>query len=125
MLRRSFVANAFAFAAAGSIARAADLPVLHIATSLEGDVAPLLYAQSSGMFAQLGISVEVAKLNILSIAIAHSRGIPLKIVAPGGLYTSSSPNGRTGRSGRSAYSHRAQSQWKDACDFRAQRFAHD
>jgi NitT/TauT family transport system substrate-binding protein len=87
----------------------AQTPLIKIVISSPSsdDVTPALYAVRAGIFKKHGLDVEMQKLgsgaaiasaiaggalsfgliNTLSIAIAHAKGVPLQIVAPGGLYT--------------------------------------
>jgi NitT/TauT family transport system substrate-binding protein len=95
------------FATAG----AQDDSVLRvIATPIEGS-AGVQYAQVLGIFKKYGLTVEVRQLNsgeaaaaaivggpadigignLLSLAIAHQKGIPLKLIAPGALYIDKAP----------------------------------
>lgn len=85
------------------------LTPLRIAAAPDDDVTPILYAQSAGLFRAAGMDVslqavssgtavaaaviggsdDIGKSNMLALVVAHARGIPLTIVAPSGLYTSS------------------------------------
>ena len=75
------------------------------------DVTPLLWAKTSGMFARAGLDVDIQKFGSGSIATAaviggsldaarssllplisaHSRGIPVRLIAPGELATPGDP----------------------------------
>jgi NitT/TauT family transport system substrate-binding protein len=72
-----------------------------------------LYAQQAGIFKKYGLDVEViamssgqaataavvggsvqaAYVNVISLAEAHNRGVPIEAFAPGGYYTSAKPYG--------------------------------
>lgn len=103
MRRVSFVAALGAAAALPLAARADD--ALHLASAADDDVTPVLWADRAGWFKDAGLSVKVDHLNtgsavaaavaggaidigkvsILSIVLAHVRGVPLTILAPGGM----------------------------------------
>ena len=81
--------------------------VLRIASAADDDVTPVLWADKAGLFRAAGIeiavqranngaavaaavtggAVEIGKSSLLSIVLGHVRGLPLTIVAPGGLHT--------------------------------------
>ncbi len=72
-----------------------------------------LFAQSAGIFKKYGLDVEIvamssgqaataavvggsvqaAYVNVISLAEAHTRGVPIEAFAPGGYYTSAKPYG--------------------------------
>lgn len=110
MKRRRFVAGvALAGAAAASPgeARADDIIAIHGASAADDDVTPVLYADRAGWFRDAGMSVHVDRLNngtavaaaiaggavdigkvsMLAIILAHARGLPLTIIAAGSLST--------------------------------------
>jgi NitT/TauT family transport system substrate-binding protein len=84
-----------------------DKPIVVAVTATE-DAAPLLYAQKAGLFRQAGLNVDIQKTpsgaagmaavvggsfqfsgtNVLSTITAHLKGLPVTLVAPGGLYDS-------------------------------------
>ena len=97
-----------------SNAAAAQIPSLvtvRCASNAADDVTPVLYAQRSGLFAKAGLNVELTRMNsgaavsaavlggsidigkssLLPIITAHSRGLPLVLIAPGELWLSSEP----------------------------------
>ena len=111
--RRTLLAQ-FAVATAALSAtgvRAADLQTVHVASALQDDIAPLLYGISSGLFAKLGLdvqlqpvnngaaaaaavlggSLEIAKSGTMAIIIAHTRGLPLTIIWPCAISTTAAP----------------------------------
>jgi NitT/TauT family transport system substrate-binding protein len=78
--------------------------VIHIGAAADDQSKPVLYAQSSGLFAKAGLNVqivqlngggagiaaavsggslEIGKANALALVEAHARGIPFAIIAPG------------------------------------------
>src|SRR6185437_8705237 len=92
-----------------SNAAAAQIPSLvtvRCASNAADDVTPVLYAQRSGLFAKAGLNVELTRMNsgaavsaavlggsidigkssLLPIITAHSRGLPLVLLAPGELW---------------------------------------
>jgi NitT/TauT family transport system substrate-binding protein len=113
MRRRSLLAGV---AAAGVLAphvvRAQELTVVRFATILVDDITPSLYATSRGMFRQAGLdvrttamtggaataaavlggSIDIAVSNMVSVATAHERGVPLVIASPGSVYNTNAPS---------------------------------
>jgi NitT/TauT family transport system substrate-binding protein len=93
-------------------AGAQSLTSMAVAAVPEESVTPVLWAQQSGIFRRIGLSVDVVsersgtaisagvaggayqigKSSIVPLIIAHSKGIPFVIVAPGGLYRSARPH---------------------------------
>ena len=93
------------------IARAAGLTSITVSSSLEDDVAALLYGIHSGIFAKHGLDVHVepanggaaaaaavaggslqfAKSSTLAMASGFLRGVPFTVVAPATLSTSEVP----------------------------------
>ncbi len=91
-------------------AQAQNLVLLRIASAPDDDVTPVLWADKAGLFRQAGIEIavqrsnsgaavaaavtggamDIGKSSLLSIVLAHVRGVPLTIVAPGGLHTPTS-----------------------------------
>jgi NitT/TauT family transport system substrate-binding protein len=89
------------------LAHAQTLTKISIASPSSDDATPAVYAASAGIFKKYGLDVDVQRLangsaiaaavlggsitfglnNTASISIAHAHGVPLQIVAPGGLYT--------------------------------------
>jgi NitT/TauT family transport system substrate-binding protein len=103
----------------GGALAAAPLPVfgqgltrLKAAGVPEESATPALYAEQSGTFRHYGLDVDlqqqrsgtaiaagvaggayqVGKSSIIPLIIAHSKGIPFVIVAPGGLYSAANPH---------------------------------
>jgi NitT/TauT family transport system substrate-binding protein len=86
------------------------LTVLHIASAPDDDVTPVLWAERAGLFRAAGLtvqitstrsgstvatsvvggSIDIGKSSLLPIVLAHARGVPLTIVAPGILYQTTS-----------------------------------
>ena len=84
---------------------------LHLSASPDDDVAPILYAQKSGMFARVGLTVvldkstsgaaaaaavlagsyDIAKSSLVNLMSAHVKGIPFTLIAPSGMYDNSAP----------------------------------
>jgi NitT/TauT family transport system substrate-binding protein len=78
---------------------------VHFASAADDDVTPLLYANQAGFFrdadltarvdrlntgtavsaAVAGGAIDVGKASMLSLVLAHARGVPLTIIAPGSL----------------------------------------
>ncbi len=108
---RALAAGALS-AAAGPVAAQNAAPTsIRLGTNANDDITPLLWAQTSGMFSRAGLKVDIQKFNSGSIAIAaviggsldiarvsllplisaRSRGISLQIVAPGEMSLSSDP----------------------------------
>jgi NitT/TauT family transport system substrate-binding protein len=108
MTRSQVCAGSAAFvAASGSALAQAPLTSIRIASSPVGDVIPLLYAQSSGLFRSAGLDVtltkansgsavaaalvgnaiEIGKVSAVSIITAHARGVGLTIIFPDRLHT--------------------------------------
>ena len=57
---------------------------------LEVDIQPVSNG-SAGLSALLGGSVQVAYMNVFSLAVAHSKGIPAVMIAPGATYHTPTP----------------------------------
>jgi NitT/TauT family transport system substrate-binding protein len=111
--RRTALAAAGAAFVAPAVGRAQSPPppALHLAGVPEDSITPALYADQAGLFKRAGISVQIspersgaaiaagiaggafdiAKSSIVGLIVAHSKGIPFVLVAPGGVATSSSP----------------------------------
>jgi NitT/TauT family transport system substrate-binding protein len=111
MRRSTFLAGSAALVAPsliGSPGYAADFP-LRVGSTTADDGTPMLYAQKSGLFkkhqldvtiqtlasggagapAVIGGALDTSRTSLMALVTAHSKGIPLKIIAPGGLYESS------------------------------------
>jgi NitT/TauT family transport system substrate-binding protein len=95
--------------AAGGAAKlvVAQAPALRVATVMNDDTTPVYYAYRTRMFAKAGIDVtlsslangsaiataiaggsfDVGKGALATVLTARSKGIPLVLVAPGGMYT--------------------------------------
>jgi NitT/TauT family transport system substrate-binding protein len=109
--RREALALGAAFLAAPVPALAEGLTSLKAGGVPEDSIAPAVWAQQSGLFKKNGLDVDVqpqrsgsavaaavsggtyqfGKSSLPALIIAHTRGIPFVIVAPGGLYEASNP----------------------------------
>jgi NitT/TauT family transport system substrate-binding protein len=89
------------------------LTVVHIASGMDDNAAPVLYAQRTGMFRRAGLDVQLEKMNsgaavsaavaggsidigkssLSGLLVAHQKGLPFTLVAPAGLYVSDRPYG--------------------------------
>jgi NitT/TauT family transport system substrate-binding protein len=111
-IRRTFIGGFVALLLSLSAAGAQTLPVVRVATSANDAAAVVYYAQALGYFKRAGIdvqiqalnnggaalaaavvsgSIDVAVSNVLSLATAHMRGVPVVLVAPSALYESAAP----------------------------------
>lgn len=92
-------------------ASAQGLTTLHVITTPIEDSAGVYYAQAAGFFAKSGLQVEIQAMNsgeataaaiaggaadigvmnVLSMSIAHQRGIGLRFIAPASEYVESAP----------------------------------
>jgi NitT/TauT family transport system substrate-binding protein len=101
------LALASAVAALPGVARADEGAVIRIASAADDDVTPVLYADRAGWFHDAGMSVRVDRLNngtavaaavaagaidvgkvsMLAVILAHARGVPLTIIAACSLST--------------------------------------
>jgi NitT/TauT family transport system substrate-binding protein len=88
-----------------------NLTTMRVASAPTLGARTALYAQSAGIFRKYGLSVEIipmasgqaataavvggsiqaAYVNVISLAEAHSRGVPIEIFAPGGYYSTNKP----------------------------------
>lgn len=100
-----------AFLARPTAAFAQGLTSLKLGGVPEDSITPALWAQQSGLFRKNGLDVDVqsqrsgsavaaavsggsyqfGKSSLPAVIIAHTRGIPFVLVAPGGLYEASNP----------------------------------
>ena len=91
----------------------APLTVVHVASGMDDNAAPVLYAQRTGMFRRAGLDVQLEKMNsgaavsaavaggsidigkssLAGLLAAHQKGLPFTLVAPAGLYVSDRPYG--------------------------------
>lgn len=101
-----------AFLVAGGTTSAQTLPVIRIAALPIGNGSEAFYAQDLGFFKDAGLDAQVTILpngaavtaalvggsfdigvsTIISAALAHEKGLQLKVVAPGALYESKAPS---------------------------------
>jgi len=90
-----------------------SLVTFRVATAPTMGAQAALYAQQSGIFKRYGLDVEVvamasgqaataavvggsmqaAYVNVISLAEAHTRGVPIEAFAPGGYYSTAKPYG--------------------------------
>ena len=90
---------------------AQTLPMIRVASPPDDDVTPVLWADKAGIFAKHGVRVEVqsissgsavaaavagggvdiGKSSLMALVSAHARGLPFRLIAPSGLYTSAHP----------------------------------
>jgi NitT/TauT family transport system substrate-binding protein len=90
-----------------------DDTVIHAAGSLTDSTTPLLYADKAGLFTRAGLKVEVERFttgasiatavsggtlqigqfNMFGLVLAHGKGLPFSLIAPGSEYRSDSPDG--------------------------------
>src|SRR5215469_2461454 len=93
-------------------AQSPGLVTLRLSDSPVDDCMPVLYAQRAGLFAQAGLDVtltransgpaiaaavvggalDIGDANIASIITAHTKGVPLVIVAPAAIYDPKTPD---------------------------------
>lgn len=96
------------------IAHAQEMPLIRVGTSSADTAAIVYFAQDRGFFEKFGLRVEIqpnsattngasaasavlsgafdiAVSNIVSIAVAHAKHLPLLLIAPAGVYSSKSP----------------------------------
>jgi NitT/TauT family transport system substrate-binding protein len=113
-MRRSTVLGTIAAAAAAGSAPAVvaqALRVVRLGATISDPVIPAVYAQQAGLFrragldvqlipmangaaataAVLGGSLELATGNMVAIATAHEREVPLQIASPGSVYNAKAP----------------------------------
>jgi NitT/TauT family transport system substrate-binding protein len=114
----SIVRKAFALAllgclVAGPAGAQSDLVTLHIGTPVNEYTTPILYAMRAGLFRQAGLKIEIepmtngtaasaallagaiqiSQTNVVTLAIAHQRGIPFTILAPGSIWLAGTEGG--------------------------------
>jgi NitT/TauT family transport system substrate-binding protein len=90
-----------------------DETVIHVAGSLTDATTPLLYADKAHLFERAGLKVEVQRFttgasiatavsggtleigsfNMFGLVLAHAKGLPFSLIAPGSLYHSDGPDG--------------------------------
>jgi NitT/TauT family transport system substrate-binding protein len=112
-LRTTFALIALLTLVTPSVFAQSDVLTLRVGTGADDSATPLLYAINSGLFKKAGLDVQVDRMNsgaavvaavaggsleigkssLLNIILAHTKGIPLTLVAPGGLYLSDKPMG--------------------------------
>ena len=100
-----------AIAAAPAIVRGADLAPIRIGAAPTDATAQHLYAQDLGMFSAAGLSAEISPMRtsasliaaivggsldimtstVVSIALAHNKGLDLRVIAEGNVYNGPPP----------------------------------
>jgi NitT/TauT family transport system substrate-binding protein len=95
----------------GGAAQTEQLTTLIVGATLVDDVSPLVYAEKTGMFRREGLDVQIAaasngasmasavlsgayqigKAAVITAFTAHAHGVPLVLIAPGGVYDSKNP----------------------------------
>lgn len=113
LLRPFALAAALLLTGALAAAQPAPLTTIHVGATPIDSLAPVLYAMRSGLFEKAGLKLELTMMtsgNVVTEAVAggaldlglsslvaliqgHLRGIPLTIVAPGGLWVDSNVAG--------------------------------
>jgi len=112
LMAKVFVSCALAVVISGATpGRSADAPPIRIGTIPIDGGAEVLFAREMGFFKQAGLNVELSTLangpaiasavvagsldigfsNIVSLATAYKRHVPIKVLAPAGLYDSAAP----------------------------------
>ncbi len=109
--RRAVLASGAAFLTLRATGRAAGLTAVRAGGVPEDSITPALWAAQSGLFRRNGLDVDIqaqrsgsatasavlggtydiGKSSLPSIIIAHTKGIPFVLIAPGGLYESTNP----------------------------------
>jgi NitT/TauT family transport system substrate-binding protein len=104
--RRAFIVLAAAAVGAPRAACADD--AIRVGSAVGDDVTPVLYGQQAGLFRRAGLDVQlqvlssgsagaaavaggaldIAKTSLMALILAHVKGIPLKVIAPAAVYTS-------------------------------------
>jgi NitT/TauT family transport system substrate-binding protein len=112
MKRRTALAGVSALLATPALAYGQSLTAITVAGVPEESATPALWARQSGMFRRAGLDVSVepqnsgsaiaagvaggsyaiGKSSLVSLIIAHTKGIPFVLVAGGGLYDAKNPN---------------------------------
>lgn len=95
----------------GALAQSSGRTAITVTTTSPSDTLPFFYAVKNGLFEKAGLDVTVVAspsgsssivavvggaaqfgyANNLSLSVAHLKGIPVQMVAPGGEYTSTAP----------------------------------
>lgn len=111
MTRRSALALTAAALAAPAAAAAQTTTSITIGGVPEDSITPVLWAQQSGIFKKNGLNVtiqpqrsgaaiasgvaggayQIGKSSLTSLIAAYSRGVPLRLVAPAGLWETKNP----------------------------------
>lgn len=111
LARGTFLALAAAGAGTATV-RAQALTALRVATSPDEDIVAALYAQQSGIFRRLGLTVsvtaaangsavaaavvggaiDIGKSSLIGLITGHARGVPFTLVAPAAEYNDDAPN---------------------------------
>lgn len=109
--RRTALLAGAAVLSTGAVVRSQELTPVRLASLLVDDMTPALYARSAGLFRQAGLdvrstamsggaataaavlggSVDIAVSNMVSVATAHDRGVPITIASLGSVYNTKAP----------------------------------
>jgi NitT/TauT family transport system substrate-binding protein len=107
--RAGVVAATLLIGSSATLAQTSNMTTIRFIASPSDDMLPFLYAQSTGMFKQAGLNVEVssassgaivtqaivggaddiAKTSLSTIIAAHARGIPFVMIAPAAIHLKS------------------------------------
>jgi NitT/TauT family transport system substrate-binding protein len=108
---RALAAGAFSAAAGPVAAQSGNPTVIRLGTNASDDITPLLWAQTSGIFARAGLKVEInkfpsgsvataaviggsldiARSSLLPLINARSHGIPVELIAAADMSLSDDP----------------------------------
>ena len=103
----------FVFGFATGARAETSLPVVHMSATMADDTTPMLYAIRAGLFKTAGVdvdltilpngaavsaavaggAVDIGKGSLVSVMNAHIHGLPIVLVAAGGMYDARSPYG--------------------------------
>jgi NitT/TauT family transport system substrate-binding protein len=109
---RALAAGAFSAAAGPVAAQTGNPTVIRLGTNASDDITPLLWAQTSGIFARAGLkvdiqkfasgsiataaviggSLDIARASLLPLINARSHGIPLELIAAADMSLSDDPS---------------------------------
>ncbi len=114
MIRAAVLLLACTFAASVAGAQSGAPVTVHVGATLSDDIVPVAYAQRAGLFARNGLDVqlmpstsgaavtaavlsgayEFGKSSLLSIILAHLRGLPVTVIAADAVYDPRAPFGQ-------------------------------
>ena len=115
------VAKLFAAAAVAALLLGSGAPspadtapaTVHIGSSTDDAARPLIYAYETGLFKKAGLDVQISRMNsgaavtaavvggsleigkssLLNLIVARAKGVPVALIAPGGMYVAEKPMG--------------------------------